>query len=87
MNEEKTEEKKEVKETQEKELEEILNFDKPDFVFSPKGRHEWRQRGYYLVCVSCEIQHAIWIGPDKIMVGEDKEGKPLLKTREELKMK
>jgi len=65
---------------------ELLNFDKPDFVFVPKGRHEWRQRGPYLVCMSCEIQHAVWIGMDKLMTGIKKDGMPILKTRKELGM-
>jgi len=61
---------------------EVLDFNKPDFKFFPKGRHIYRQQGYYLICKSCELQHAIWIGMDKIMVGEDKEGNPILKKRE-----
>jgi len=51
------------------------------FKFVPKGRHNWRQQGFYLVCKSCDLQHAIFIGPDKVMVGETKEGKPILKKR------
>lgn len=70
----------------EKVEEELLNFDKPDFVFIPKGGHEWRQRGPYLVCMSCEIQHATWIGTERIMVGIDKGGQPILKRRKELGM-
>lgn len=67
-------------------IEETLDFNKPDFTFVPKETHEWRQRGYYVVCVSCECQHAVFIGPDKVMVGKDKEGNPVLKTRKELGM-
>jgi len=59
---------------------EQINFTKPDFVFVPKGNCTWRQQGPYLVCKSCEISHAVWIGVDKIMVGENKKG-PILKTR------
>lgn len=62
--------------------EEILDFNKPAFVFVPKGVHQWRQQGYYLVCKSCELQHAVWIGPDKIMVGQNEKG-PILKKRSE----
>ena len=65
------------------EIVEKLNFEKPDFVFLPKGKHTWRQRGYYLVCVSCELQHAVFIGKDLIMVGEDKNGEPILKKRKD----
>jgi hypothetical protein len=61
--------------------EEVLNFDKPDFSFIPSGDHRWRQQGPYLVCKSCELQHAVYIGSDKIMVGLDGNGKPILKNR------
>jgi hypothetical protein len=72
--------------TEEKPIEEILDFDKPDFKFVPKETHEWRQKGYYLVCVACELQHAVWIGAEKIMVGTNEKGTPLFKTRKELGM-
>ena len=49
----------------------------------PAGRHIWRQQGPYLVCRECPLQHAEYIGTDKVMVGED-EGKPILKSRQEL---
>jgi hypothetical protein len=55
-----------------------------DFEFLPTGQHEYRQRGPYLVCLSCEVQHAVYIGMEKIMVGEDEQGRPILKTRKEL---
>ena len=60
--------------------EEVLDFDNPTYSFIPKGVHEWRQQGYYLVCKSCEVTHAVWIGPDKIMVGINEKG-PILKER------
>jgi len=63
--------------------EEVLDFNKPDYVFVPKGNHDWRQQGYYLVCKSCELQHAIYVGPDKIMVGMDEKG-PILKERKDI---
>ena len=72
-------------EDNEKETEE-LDFNKPTFSFKPNGHHSYRQVGYYLVCKSCEVQHAVWIGPDKILVGFDKEDKAILKTRRELNM-
>jgi hypothetical protein len=53
---------------------------KPDFEYIP-GRHTWRQQGYYLVCNSCLLQHAIFIGKDKLMVGEKEDGTPILKMR------
>lgn len=51
------------------------------YEFVPQGLCSFRQRGTYLVCVSCEIQHAVYIGMDKIMVGEDEEGKPIIQLR------
>lgn len=70
----------------EKKHEETLDFNKPDFVFTPKGYHVYRQAGPYLVCKSCELQHAAWVGIDRIMVGEDEKGQPILKKRKELGM-
>jgi hypothetical protein len=64
--------------------EEELNFDKPDFSYIPPARHQWRQQGPYLICKSCELEHAIFIGIDKLMVGETEEGEPILKSRAEL---
>uniref|UniRef100_A0A6M3J2Z3 Uncharacterized protein n=1 Tax=viral metagenome TaxID=1070528 RepID=A0A6M3J2Z3_9ZZZZ len=60
---------------------EILDFTKPDYSFIPKGVHEWKQQGYYLVCKSCELEHAVWIGSEKIMIGIEERGKPILKRR------
>lgn len=51
------------------------------FEFNPDGSCRFRQRGPYLVCVSCEVQHAVWIGMNKMMIGEDENGKPILKSR------
>ena len=62
--------------------EEVLDFNSPDFTFVPKGSHDWRQQGPYLVCKSCELQHAVWVGTDKIMVGIDKKGQPIFKDRD-----
>jgi hypothetical protein len=63
---------------------ETLDLSKPDYSFTPKGTHEWRQMGYYLVCKSCDLEHAIFIGPDKILVGVNETGQPLLKRRADL---
>lgn len=73
--------KKYVKENQKEENEEVLDFNKPSFAFIPAGSHGWRQQGPYLVCKSCELEHAVYIGPDKMMVGLNKEGKPILENR------
>ena len=56
----------------------------PDFVFIPNGRHIWRQEGPYLVCRECGLHHAVFIGIEMLMVGEDEDGKPILKSREEV---
>lgn len=55
-----------------------------EYEFIPSALCKFRQRGPFLVCTSCEIQHANWVGMDKIMVGEDENGKPILKSRSEL---
>ena len=60
---------------------EIFDFNKPDFSFIPKGRHLWRQQGYYIICHSCDLSHAVFIGSKKIMVGENEKGEPIFKVR------
>lgn len=77
---EETEEVKDIRES------EVLNFNNPDFTFIPKANHEWRQQGYYLICKNCEVEHASWIGKDKMMVGLDEKGQPILKFRKEIGM-
>lgn len=52
-----------------------------EYEFIPSALCKYKQRGPYLVCVSCELQHAQFIGMDKIMIGEDEHGKPILKNR------
>lgn len=56
----------------------------PDYTFIPKEHHDWRQQGPYIICKSCEIQHAIFIGMDKVLMGFDKKGKPIIKKRKEI---
>lgn len=60
---------------------EVLNFNNPSFSFVPKGYHEWRQRGPYAVCTSCELEHAIYVGMDKLLIGIDEQGQPILKRK------
>ena len=62
---------------------EEASWDKPDYIFVPKGNHQYKQQGYYLVCTSCDLSHAVFIGKDKVMVGLQ-EGQPILKTRKEI---
>ena len=64
---------------------ETLDFSRPDFVFIPSS-HEWRQSGPYLICRSCPIEHSSYVGIDKLMVGVDEKGMPIMKTRKELNM-
>lgn len=73
--------KEELKQ-EEKPLFEEKDTSKPDYKFVP-GNHLWKQEGYYLVCYGCELSHAVWIGPDKMMVGVDDNG-PIVKSRKEL---
>lgn len=56
-----------------------------EYEFVPAALCKWRQRGPFIVCTSCELQHALHIGMDKIMTGEDESGKPIIKSRSELK--
>lgn len=62
-----------VKETNEEEVTQEV------YKFVPKGFHDWRQHGPYLVCKSCDLQHSIYIGVNRQMVGRDGEGLPVLK--------
>ena len=65
--------------TNEDEEGEIFDFNKPDFQFIPKGNHEYRQQGPYLTCKSCDLEHAVFIGVDKHLVGFDEKGQPIVK--------
>lgn len=76
--EQQNEEEKDVSES------ETIDFSKPNFIFVPQGNHDWRQRGPYIVCVSCEIEHASWIGMEKMLVGIDKESQPIFKNKKDL---
>lgn len=80
------EENEDHEETQDEGSQERIDFTKPDFIFKPLGHHSYRQSGPYLVCKSCEVQHAIWIGMDKIMVGVDEKGEAILKKRIDIGM-
>lgn len=41
--------------------------------------HKWKQRGIYIVCVSCENEHSICVGTDKYLAGVDENGNPIIK--------
>lgn len=63
-------------------LSEEFDFTRPSFEFRPKEQHDWRQQALYLVCKSCDLQHAVYIGSNKMLVGLDEEGRPLLVNSE-----
>ena len=58
-------------------------YEKPDFIFTPNEHHEWRQESVYLICKSCELIHAAYIGIDKILIGLNEQGQPILKNKDE----
>jgi len=41
--------------------------------------HQWVQRGPYLVCRSCPIEHAVYIGMNVRLIGFKDNGRPILK--------
>lgn len=59
-------------------------FNSENVVYFPQGRHLWRQQGPYCVCKECELSHAVFIGMEKVMVGEDENGKPILQERDKV---
>lgn len=62
---------------------EVADFSKADFSFMPNAKHIWRQQGYYLICrEGCELEHAVFIGSEKIMTGETEDGQPILTARQ-----
>lgn len=61
--------------------EETIDFEKPDFEFKPEANHPFRQQGPYLICRGCKITHAVWIGIEKVLVGFDKRGQPIIKKK------
>lgn len=52
-----------------------------EYEFKPSALCKYKQRGTYLVCTSCELQHAVHIGINKMMIGEDEHGTPILIDR------
>lgn len=85
MNEQKLNgQKQEVKEVRKDEEVPEVPFEvmRKDFEFIPHALCQFRQRGFYLVCCSCELQHAVYIGPNKLMIGEKEDGSPILKNRD-----
>lgn len=75
------EQEKQSSETKSDQKTEELDFNTPDFSFTAKSNHEWRQRGYFLICYSCELQHAVFVGGDKILTGFESDGTPILSKK------
>jgi hypothetical protein len=67
-------------ETTEEEIEDAGEVLEKTYEFT-SANCRYKQRGIYLVCMSCELQHAEYIGINRIMVGEDERGRPILKKR------
>lgn len=44
-------------------------------------KHNWRQKGNMIYCKSCDYPHGFYIPPEKMMVGIDKEGMPVIKDK------
>ena len=44
-------------------------------------RHDWKLKGGFLCCDSCEFPHRSFIGNDKVMTGIDEQGSPILKDK------
>lgn len=63
---------------------EVLDFTQPDYTFVPKETHTWIQRGYYLTCHGCDLEHGVYIGSEKLLIGLAGDGSPILKRRDEL---
>lgn len=61
----------------EKELEEIRSRALEQ---AKNTRHTWRQKGFWLVCKTCDMPHAMYT--EKVMIGEKTDGTPILINRE-----
>lgn len=59
--------------------EQIAEIRKEAVEKAKSAKHRWRQRGFWLVCTSCENNHAIWI-QGKEMIGESESGEPILRA-------
>ena len=65
-------------------LSDEASFEHPSFKYVPNGHHDWKQQGYYLICKSCGLELAIWIGSKYLLVGIREDGMPIVKTRKSL---
>lgn len=46
-----------------------------------KKKHNWKQKGTFIVCSTCDFRHGFYIPPNKMMVGINKEGMPIIKDK------
>lgn len=46
-----------------------------------KNTHNWIQKGFNIICTSCEVPHGSFIGKDIVLCGIDKKGQPIFKKR------
>jgi hypothetical protein len=60
------------------------DFARSPYKYKLDNVHNWIQRGYYIHCTACPLEHGIHVGKDQIMVGLDEKNVPILKTRNEL---
>lgn len=44
-------------------------------------KHGWRMKGGWLRCTTCEYPHGQFVGVNKVLVGIDSEGKPILEQK------
>jgi hypothetical protein len=42
---------------------------------------DWKQRGPYIIKKNDETEMGIWIGNNKVLVGWDEDGKPILEDK------
>lgn len=65
-----------------KENQEISEVDVEALIRKAKAEitgHTWRQRGPWLVCISCSKKHASWLGLNKELTGIDEKGNPIVR--------
>jgi hypothetical protein len=55
----------------------VLDFDLASKI--KLAGHQWVQNGFYIVCKSCPLRHASYIGPDWWLIGIDDKGLPKFK--------
>lgn len=46
-----------------------------------KKKHEWRQKGPFIECQSCEYKHGYFIGINRVLIGINEDGSPIFEGR------